>query len=307
MNRNLIDLLACPLDGVYPLELRDLVAANGHVESGQLLCVDCGAAFQVASGIPRLLMLDDSEESETKREEIEARDIEWSASYDHLEAGRVPEVDAFRAAIGDCSNLRVLDAGCGHGVMTAVVSDAERVVGMDFSLQGLVNFRVPRSPNLDLLQADACQMPFRDGIFDLAISSQVLEHIPSLELRKKFIAELSRALRPGGRLVMSVYNWHENRPKEGMAKEGKHSSGIFYHCYSPAEFVDELSAHFVMDDLWAVQVVLPKTYRLVQALGKANRYWDRLWRKRKIALSHCHLLLATCRTAAGRRDEFGGS
>ncbi len=300
MNRNLIDILACPVDGAYPLVLSNPIESNGQVDSGELICNDCGGRFPVASGIARLLVLDESEQSDTKRDEIKARDIEWSTTYKNVDPIRVPEIDAFRSAVGDCTDLRVLDAGCGTGVITSLLARAQRVVGLDFSLQGLVNFSLPLSPKLDLLQADVCQMPFPDGVFDLAISSQVLEHIPSDELRKRFIGELKRTLHPSGRLVMSVYNWHQNRPKEGMEKEGRHSSGIFYHCYSPDEFVDELSEHFVVDGLWGVQVVLPKTYRFVQALGRANRYWDRFWRKKRIALSHSHLLLALSHKAAER-------
>lgn len=296
MNRDLIDILACPLDGAYPLELRDPSGNNGQIDSAELVCRECGGRFLVAEGIPRLLVLDESVESDIKRDEIEARDREWDA-YEGFGLGRSPELDAFRAGVGDCRDSRVLDAGCGNGITTSIVARAERIVGMDFSLQGLVSFKLPPSPKLDLLQGDVCQMPFPDGSFDLAISSQVLEHIPSAELREKFIAELSRTLRPSGRLLMSVYNWHENRPKEGMSKEGRHSTGIFYHCYSADEFVDELSKQFVIEDLWAVQVVLPKTYRLVQSLGNARRYWERFWRSKKIARSHSHLLLGICRKA----------
>ncbi len=55
MRRDLIDILACPLDKA---ELRlDATAedAEGEVLAGALTCTQCGEAYPITDGIPNLL------------------------------------------------------------------------------------------------------------------------------------------------------------------------------------------------------------------------------------------------------------
>jgi SAM-dependent methyltransferase len=47
--------------------------------------------------------------------------------------------------------------------------------------------------------ADACMLPFAEGIFDSVILKDVLEHIGDPEAA---LAEIARTLRPGGRLML---------------------------------------------------------------------------------------------------------
>ena len=56
MRLDLLDILACPLDGAWPLEALSLTTdENGRdVETGFLLCPRCRAAFPVLAGIPHL-------------------------------------------------------------------------------------------------------------------------------------------------------------------------------------------------------------------------------------------------------------
>ena len=79
-----------------------------------------------------------------------------------------------------------------------------------------------------MIQADACRLPLVDASFDVAMSSRVLEHIPTADLRSAFIGQVDRVLKPGGRLVLSVYNWDLGRQKMRILNEGFHESRIFY-------------------------------------------------------------------------------
>lgn len=49
--------------------------------------------------------------------------------------------------------------------------------------------------------ADACQLPFEDGFFDIAVSFDVFEHI---EDHTKAVSEVHRVLKKGGKLIYSV-------------------------------------------------------------------------------------------------------
>jgi SAM-dependent methyltransferase len=51
------------------------------------------------------------------------------------------------------------------------------------------------------VQGDALQLPFSDGSFDRVIASEILEHIPADETA---MAELTRVLRPGGSMAVTV-------------------------------------------------------------------------------------------------------
>src|SRR5689334_6990937 len=70
-----------------------------------------------------------------------------------------------------------------------------RIVGADFSL-GMLRRGVEKT-GLPASQADALALPFRDRSFDLATVTFGMRNLDSYE---RGLAELARALRPGGRL-----------------------------------------------------------------------------------------------------------
>lgn len=294
--------LACPRDGTSPLTLDTQACAGDVVRQGVISCQSCGLRFEVAGGIPILMPMESGPIAQIKDQEIEARNRAYrrhQPNADLDELVRYPELDALRKAVADCRGLTVLDAGCGVGKMTQVLGGAARVIGIDFAYDGLLNFDAAGHRLLDLVQGDVCRLPFRSGVFDLAISSQLLEHLPSKESRTGFLAQAARTLKAGARFVITVYNWDRNRSEKGVSKEGFHPNGIFYHCYSREELIEELAPHFKVEAVWGVQVLLPWTYQFVRALGRKYRYWDRLWWGRPRALLYSNLLLAICRRHSG--------
>lgn len=203
-----------------------------------------------------------------------------------------PELDAVTKAVGDCRGLVALDAGCGWGQMTGALESASRVVAIDITADRLAAFQTPNT-RVDRLRADVTRMPVPSSYFDVAISCQVLPHLPTAELRRDFIDELARTLKPGGRLVISTMHYNLRYPRKGIPKEG-FSEGAFYHRYGVDEFRDELSRRFHVHTVWGIWTYLPKTYRLFMALGRYNIYWDRLWRERTVSLKYGKYLLAVC-------------
>jgi len=203
-----------------------------------------------------------------------------------------PELDAVKKAVGDCRGLVTLDAGCGWGQMTRALDGASQIVAVDFSHQCLLHFQQTGS-NVRRLQADVTRLPVRTGAIDLAISCEVIQHLPTPDLRSNFVDELARALKPGGRLVISTMHYNLRYPRKGIPKEGI-EGGSFYHRYTVDEFRAELDTRFHVQALWGIWTYLPKTYRLFMALGKYNVYWDRLWRERPISLKYGKYLLAIC-------------
>jgi SAM-dependent methyltransferase len=111
---------------------------------------------------------------------------------------------------------RVLDLGCGAGrhAFEAYRRGAD-VIAFDQDPDELAGVRemfgamreageAPVSADADVKQGDALSLPFADGEFDRVIAAEVLEHIPD---DGAAIAELSRVLRPGGTIAVTVPRW----------------------------------------------------------------------------------------------------
>lgn len=100
---------------------------------------------------------------------------------------------------------RVLDVGCGAARVAQMVHElgAGSPVGLDLSLATLHAAR-PHAPGA-LVNADNLRLPLRSGCADLVISNGVIMVTP--DARASF-GELARVLRPGGTLVVSVYDRH---------------------------------------------------------------------------------------------------
>lgn len=96
----------------------------------------------------------------------------------------------------------VLELGCGTGFVLSALSVALpgcRVTGAELFSEGLAVARA-RLPAIPLLQLDARRLPFEDH-FDVIGAFDVLEHIDQDETT---LARIHRALRPGGRVVLTV-------------------------------------------------------------------------------------------------------
>ena len=101
------------------------------------------------------------------------------------------------------SALDALDAGCGTGFLTfELVARGHRVIGVDFAPAMIAEARRKAAEcavRVRLEEADAEQLPFAPGSFDLAISRHLLWTLPHPEAA---IDEWIRVLLPGGRLVI---------------------------------------------------------------------------------------------------------
>ena len=94
------------------------------------------------------------------------------------------------------------EIGCGSGFVLAGVGSAfpgTRLVGSEIFVEGLAHAR-RRLPDAELIQVDARALPYAEE-FDAIGAFDVLEHIAEDE---QVLAEVHRALRPGGTLIVSV-------------------------------------------------------------------------------------------------------
>src|SRR6187431_3360324 len=92
------------------------------------------------------------------------------------------------------SSSRVLDAGCGEGVLVEEYAGRLDITGVD------ANYSSAR-----VTTGSVTALPFPDASFDRALCLDVLEHL-AYEEQPRALAELFRVLRPGGELLVSIPN-----------------------------------------------------------------------------------------------------
>jgi SAM-dependent methyltransferase len=103
-------------------------------------------------------------------------------------------------AVREAAPRRVLEVGCGWGEFAQRLEAELRVdvVAVDLSPRMV---ELARERGVDAHVGDVQDLPFEDGSFDVAVANWMLYHVPDLE---QGLSELTRVLRPGGRLVAAT-------------------------------------------------------------------------------------------------------
>lgn len=112
--------------------------------------------------------------------------------------------------LGPRPGERVLDIGSGPGYLAAAL--AERVgrtgavcaVDPSPAMNALAAQKAHDLPQVTIEVGDALALPFPDGGFDAAVSTQVFEYVADMPAA---LAELRRVLRPGGRALILDTDW----------------------------------------------------------------------------------------------------
>ncbi|WP_395842302.1 class I SAM-dependent methyltransferase [Archangium violaceum] len=104
---------------------------------------------------------------------------------------------------------RVLDAGCGPGGITEMISElvgtSGHVTGLDISEDRLAEARQinDRHPNVQFVHADVRRTGLQDASFDFTWCQFVVQYLPD---RRVALQELVRVTRPGGKVVISEFD-----------------------------------------------------------------------------------------------------
>ncbi len=111
--------------------------------------------------------------------------------------GRILEfIDALQLRPG----ARVLDAGCGPGVLTAELTRRGYVVdAIDLSAAMVAAARAA-APRATCILGTVEHMPYPDRQFDLVVSAGVIEYLAS---DRALLSECARVLKPGGSQILS--------------------------------------------------------------------------------------------------------
>lgn len=252
MKRRLLEVIRCPVDGSeFDLEITksrvekiDRAACKRvfgesadqsaiealfgeEIEEGKLVSKTSRNVYPIIDGVPRLIpgapksapAPDQAPHSDARSPE--SFGLQWS-NYQFEDHTWFKDLhlreDEFlhSMAVGKQSlpGKVLLDAGCGHGALTAAIAGVYGIeaVGMDFT--GAVGraqasrekFAGDCAPFVHYLQGDLLQSPLASGVFDLVHCSGVIHHTP--DPRGAF-RSLFETTRPGGRLYVQVYRKRE--------------------------------------------------------------------------------------------------
>ncbi len=152
---------------------------------------------------------------------LERRQAQIDLIEEFLAWGKVTEVEKF------------VDVGCGIGGSTLYLANKFQAQGYGITLSPVqANRATERAQEHGLANhaefkvADALNMPFREGDFDLVWTLESGEHMPD---KRQFLKECTRVLKPGGKLLMATWC---HRPTDSVAgtltpDEQKHLEDIY--------------------------------------------------------------------------------
>jgi len=184
---------------------------------------------------------------------------EFAARYEDKRGGRDPggyhdlvddlEIEFVRRFSTDRD---VLEVGCGTGLLLERIARfARSTKGIDLS-DGMLE--KARTRGLDVTLGSATDLPFDDATFDVACSFKVLPHVRDIE---RALGEMTRVVRPGGTVVIELYNPFSLR---GLVKNLLPAGAI-------SDRTKESAVYTRFDNPFRVEDLVPRRLRLLASRG----------------------------------------
>jgi glycogen synthase len=118
--------------------------------------------------------------------------------HELYDAKRRSVLEQFSASTGQ----RILDVGGGYGRIAGPLARMHDVVLCDISDE-MLEEAARRWPGLELVRADARELPFGKAEFDAVLGLDLMPHVGDLE---PVLSEFARVVRPGGRVAFDTTN-----------------------------------------------------------------------------------------------------
>jgi ubiquinone/menaquinone biosynthesis C-methylase UbiE/uncharacterized protein YbaR (Trm112 family) len=271
MRRSLVERLACP-ECRGPIRLLECNEENPiRVLRGTLLCTACGRRYAIEGGVPRLVKAADDVAEVCRRFSFQWLS-RWNGRFEgarcygfnddvyigwvrqQLESRRTP-------APGEWA----LDAGCGSGEKTAVLarqSPRQNVVGLDLGVASLERAaaKFGDMPNLDYVQGNIMEAPFKDRQFDYGMSLGVLHHTNNT---REAFAKFRRLLKDETTCVIWIYPTYWEGPEWRMPYVARDFITLGQGHRMPPALLRLIAHSIVVGFYPVVQFFFKKSYRRI--------------------------------------------
>ncbi len=202
MKEKLLRILCCP-SCKSDLVVEAVESSGGEIKEGVLRCSSCSKNYKIHNFIPRFVETDKYVGNFSfqwlfyKKTQLDSHNrAEDSLKEFVLKTGFTPV---------ELKGRTMLDVGCGTGrFMEIAGAEGGEIVGVDlsFSVETAVENMKGR-PNVNVVQADIFNLPFKPGSFDFIYSLGVLHHTPDTGEAFRRVAPL---LGNGGDISIWVYS-----------------------------------------------------------------------------------------------------
>lgn len=191
-----------------------------------------------------------------------------------LNASARLRAEFFKRWVG--TGRRLLEVGCGNGVLLACYCRDNDAVAMDVDKPALDGVR--ERLGVETVWGDfSTELPFPDESFDVVVAGETLEHMPYATI---FLAEVRRVLRGGGMFVGSVPNAYRYKARLEVLW---------------GRPIDLDPSHVQFFSLATLRAILAREFTAIEIVpirGKWSHRWPSLF---------AHKLAWRCEKAAGRR------
>ena len=142
----------------------------------------------------------------------------------------------------------LLDVGCGGGAVPYAMSPRPaQIVGVDPSAPSLALARAAL-PDARFLSGEADALPVPDGAFDGVLSCGVALYFPDLAYARRALAEMVRAMAPGGRGLLVDLMDADTRGEREALRRAAHPPGEYDRLYAGL-------SHLYLDRSWVTDTL----------------------------------------------------
>lgn len=145
---------------------------------------------------------------------------------------------------------KVLDAGCGTGLFSEVLSDEDFYYGIDLSKNMITHCKQKGIENVFVGTYE--YLPFKDGIFNTVICINAFQYTKKPE---EALSEMSRVLKPDGEIIIIFQNWMSPRNIIQVFRVLFKKKGGYVEDERSLYTIFRLHKLFAMTDLKMIEVI----------------------------------------------------
>jgi len=211
------------------------------------------------------------------------RHLDPSWSYYPIYIRKLKIVEEFINSISNIRNLKVLDAGCGEGILVEKYrKQGIDIIGLDSSYES------------DYVEkGDVLNTGYKDNSYDIVFFLDVIEHLCFVD-QEKALKEIKRILKPQGYLILSVPNLSHLASRWSFLRNGrlKRTANIHKHPGDRPikEYMDIFNHRgYKIVARHPIQLTLPVSIERFFKMIKFNGIYEKFIYSRKRNPDYCFL------------------